>query len=48
MGGNRLLDRQPGDLVPELQPVAVAAQQPGRGQLIDGGRPSWPDRLKQP
>jgi hypothetical protein len=37
MRRDRLLDRQPGDLMPERQPPAIADEQPGCGQLIDRG-----------
>jgi hypothetical protein len=34
-----LLDRQPGDLVPEPQPAAAVGEQPARQQLVDGPSP---------
>ena len=45
---DRLLDCQPGDLVPEPQPAAVAGQQPGGQQLIDGRRRAPGHRFQQP
>ena len=46
--GDGLLDRQPGDLVPEPQPSAVGGEQPARQQLVDGRRRAAGRRLEQP
>jgi hypothetical protein len=46
MRRDRLLGRQPGDLMTEPQPSTIQHHQPGRQHLTDGRRTGWMNGIR--